>query len=181
MATTQSIIPLKEVPMGQSALDRFFRMVDRPTDNPDGCWRWKGAASSKGYGRFRLEGKLISPHRLSFQQFVGLIPEGQYVLHRCDNGSCVNPAHLFAGTNSDNMRDCAAKGRMTHQTYAWKDSARMLNSAHVEQITRLIAGGKSLRKIAAELGRPHSCLSDFCRRYQIPHPGRGRRVMTHIP
>lgn len=175
MATTQSIIPLKEVPMGQTALERFFRMVKKPVDGGDGCWLWQGAATGKGYGRFKLEGKLHSPHRLSYQQFIGVIPEKHYVCHRCDNGACVNPAHLFAGTNSDNMKDCSSKQRMAQQRPEWQDTIAGLTAKNVDEVNRLLAGGMSLRKVAEHFNVNHKSVRNLIRRYGLANP-RARRT-----
>ena len=183
MATTQSIIPLKEQPMGRVALERFFRLVQRPPEGEDGCWLWLGARTGKGYGRFKLDGKLHSPHRLAYQQFVGQIPEGHYVCHRCDNGACVNPTHLFAGTNSDNMRDCVAKGRMATQSDEWKERHRKLNSSHIEQVRPLLAEGLNLNQIGQRLGVTGKAIGEFCRRYGLQQNFGvgGKRLMTVIP
>lgn len=64
-----------------------------------------------GYGRIRVDGKSWLAHRFSWVLANGPIPEGMYVCHRCDNPPCINPEHLFLGTQTDNMRDMAAKGR----------------------------------------------------------------------
>lgn len=84
------------------------------------CWLWTGDRSSGGYGRYRIPGAR-SPgakgrtytfaHRFAWTAFNGPIPEGQWVLHRCDTPLCVNPDHLFLGDNDANVADMHAKGR----------------------------------------------------------------------
>jgi hypothetical protein len=74
-----------------------------------GCWLWKGAILKTGYGAFD-RGPLKS-HRVSFELFRGKIPKGKFVCHSCDMPSCVNPGHLWAGTNSENILDAIKKGR----------------------------------------------------------------------
>lgn len=91
--------------------------VGRPTE----CWTWDAALSDKGYGRFKMAGKLELPHRVAYCMCKGPIPEGEgyqgaVVMHRCDNPRCVNPEHLSIGSQSENMRDCVTKGRLTHRT-----------------------------------------------------------------
>jgi len=86
--------------------ERFEEKVERiPVA---GCWIWTGALNNKGYGNF-CGGYA---HRWSYQRFVGEIPDGLNVLHRCDTPSCVNPAHLRLGSQLDNMRDAKSKGRI---------------------------------------------------------------------
>jgi hypothetical protein len=80
---------------------------------PSGCWEWIGArvASRWPYGQFRAHGTLVLAHRYAYEEFVGAIPAGMVVMHTCDNPPCVNPDHLAVGTQSDNLRDMARKGR----------------------------------------------------------------------
>src|SRR5262245_50376469 len=94
--------------------DRFWAKVNKT----DGCWLWTAQVNNKGYGRFYYYPKTethrrswgIYAHRLSWMLANGEIPEGMNVLHRCDTPACVNPEHLFLGTQADNMHDCKIKG-----------------------------------------------------------------------
>lgn len=81
----------------------------------DECWPFMGARNQGGYGSFSSPSyqktRNIGAHRFAYQLFVGSIPEGLFVLHRCDNPPCCNPKHLFLGTNRDNIVDSIKKGR----------------------------------------------------------------------
>ena len=78
-----------------------------------GCWLWTGASIGKGYGSINAGKHATSmlAHRAAYECFVGPIPDGIHVCHRCDVRYCVNPAHLFLGTNLDNIHDSMKKGR----------------------------------------------------------------------
>jgi hypothetical protein len=89
-----------------------------------GCWLWMGGANNKGYGMLHDEaGKHMLSHRASYMLTNGPIPQGMHVLHRCDTPLCCNPAHLFLGTHTDNMRDAASKGRI-RGPWSTKDPTR---------------------------------------------------------
>ena len=80
---------------------RFWDKVEKT----DSCWLWTGYRNEKGYGIFRVIGGVERAHRFSYLLHYGEIPAGKMILHSCDNPSCVNPSHLYAGTETDNSRD----------------------------------------------------------------------------
>lgn len=81
------------------------------------CWVWSLARDKDGYGVAHQGKKNIRAHRVSYEVFIGQIPEGMGVLHKCDNPPCCNPEHLFLGNNQDNMDDMVAKGRKPRKIY----------------------------------------------------------------
>ena len=103
--------------MGNAELEareaKFWEKVD--VRSPDECWNWKGALGSSGYAQFRLwiggKRKNFSGSRVAYSYAVGPIPDRLLACHKCDNPKCVNPNHIFLGTQSDNITDMAAKKR----------------------------------------------------------------------
>jgi hypothetical protein len=88
----------------------------REIDPITGCWLWTKARGKKGYGQIWIVDKFIRVSRASYEIFVGPIPEGLIVMHKCDNPPCFNPDHLKAGTQKENIRDAVEKGRWTQGT-----------------------------------------------------------------
>ncbi len=86
---------------------RFWNKVSKL----DSCWLWTSGKDADGYGKIRVNGKYVKAHRVAYELANGPIPSGLCVLHNCDNPSCVNPAHLYAGTMAQNMADKVRRGR----------------------------------------------------------------------
>ena len=90
----------------KSDIDRFYDKID--IKGPDECWEWQAATKKREthqYGLFNLNGFMMHAHRIAWFLANGPIPEGKFILHKCDNPVCCNPHHLYCGTHSDNMKD----------------------------------------------------------------------------
>lgn len=102
---------------GASREERFLSLIDRSPGSTD-CWPWRGQLGGGGYGRVHWLGHSLRAHRKAYELLVGPIPSGLHVCHSCDNPPCCNPAHLWLGTDADNLADMRAKGR---RRYPLKD------------------------------------------------------------
>lgn len=124
---------------------RFWSKVDRR--NPDECWYWQAGKNSDGYGSFSVKHKTLKSHKVAYTLSKGE-PNGLHVLHTCDNRACCNPAHLFLGTNKDNVADRESKGRGVRL----KGSSHGMSKLSFEQVKeireRYKAGGISQQKLA---------------------------------
>ena len=89
------------------AEERFWKQVEKT----DSCWNWTGHSKAGWHGLFTWNKRQGQAHRYAWERERGPITDGLFVLHRCDNPKCVRVAHLFLGTQLDNMRDMALKGR----------------------------------------------------------------------
>lgn len=91
------------------------RLANYTADQTSGCWNWLGAMQPNGYGVVRHNNKTARTHRVAYEFYCGPIPDGHVVAHSCDNRRCINPDHLIAMSQTDNLRDMAKKGRWRNQ------------------------------------------------------------------
>lgn len=116
------------------------------------CWLWLGKVWPPGrYGRVRVKGKWAFAHRVSYEVFVGPIPKGKRVLHHCDVCCCVNPNHLFIGTQKDNLRDAVSKGRNGYKIFHGEDHWKAQFTAEQVQVI------KTSDKMRLELAKQYGC------------------------
>ena len=146
----------------------FIRFWSKVRIVAGGCAEWTGATYSDGYGNFYHAGRNHPAQRIAYLMAGESIPEGAYVLHRCDNRLCVEPSHLFVGSHQDNMDDMAAKGRRVSLPGAANPRARLTP----EQVAAIRDDGRSHRAIAKDYG---------VRKKQIGNIKRGVRWAPEFP
>ena len=149
--------------MTKSILQRFNEKYE--VVPPCDCWIWTAVTNHLGYGQFRFEGRMHAAHRVAYRLFVGDIPAGDHhgtmcVCHRCDNRACVNPAHLFLGTQADNVRDMHAKRRDRKSRGVTHHAAKLT----VEDVRAIRADKRYQYVIAADYGIGKSHVSRIKRR-----------------
>ncbi len=130
--------------------------------SPDGCWYWTGTKSSRGYGACFIngDGSRKSAHRCSYEFYKGQIPKGFVVCHHCDNRICVNPDHLFTGTQKDNVRDMIKKGRQ--REHKPEDMySKILSAEDVLLIVDMSNNGFGRRELGKLLGIAHQTISSI--------------------
>lgn len=126
------------------------RFLDKVYAEPNtGCWLWASSCDEHGYGRFSYRGKNRKAHRIAYRLFVGPI-RGTCVLHRCDNPACVNPHHLWRGTQEDNIADMDAKGRRAKG--AANGRAKLSRSAVLDIYARAHRDDANVSALAREHG-----------------------------
>lgn len=136
----------KRTPLGERFWPKVLCMLGTQ------CWEWQGARTPVGYGRVNSggRGQTLVSSRASWELTYGAIPVGMQVCHRCDNPPCVNPAHLFLGTDLDNRRDMMAKGRenRTARVIGVQQSKAKCTDESVVEMRAAWAAGESKRSLA---------------------------------
>jgi hypothetical protein len=131
-----------------------------------GCWIWMGTIQVRGYGQIESNKKKLYAHRASYEAFIGPIPEGLYVCHVCDNVHCVNPSHLFLGTQKQNLEDMARKKR---STLGIRNPRAKLNEENIKGIKTLLNMGWSCASIARLMNVSTGCISLIKRNERWSH------------
>jgi hypothetical protein len=163
--------------------ERFWSKVEKnspiPTHRPElgPCWVWTASRDRYGYGRLSENGKTIGAHRISWEIAVGAIPDGLWVLHQCDNPSCVRPDHLFLGTPRENSKDRVSKGRhvnagaMFHPRRGMANHNARLTEQDVREIrSRYASEQVGIRPLAKQYGVHRTVVRDILR----------RRIWSHV-
>lgn len=145
------------------------RFLEKFVVSETGCWEWTGLKGKWGYGTIGYDRRTCLAHRIAYELFKDPIPQGLLVLHRCDNPGCVNPDHLFLGTNDDNMRDMAAKGRSTKGS---RNTESKLTEEIVARMRDRHARGESYVSIARAYGVNETTARRAIRGLTWTHVGR---------
>lgn len=162
MQKAELLQDMQTLPDSNLYSDRFWSKVNKSS----GCWEWIGAIHyKKGYGQFRLCGSMKQAHRVSW-----LIKHGEWpalcVCHSCDNRKCVNPDHLFLGTNQDNVNDRVAKNRSYRAAGEDSPAAKLKNG----DIIKIRSMSGSHRDVAKKFGVSKSLIGHI----------RNRDLWVHI-
>ena len=138
----------------KNAVDRFMALALPVTES--GCWLWTGRCNNNGYGFFfkNSENRVMLAHRFSYETFIGTIPPGLHVLHKCDVSSCVNPNHLSIGSQSENIQQCMDRNRH-HRNIGVLNGHAKLSPAEIEKI---ISDNRTVREIARDYGVHNSTI-----------------------
>ena len=130
-------------------------------DHETGCLNWIGAHDEEGRGRITLQTTLYYAYRLAFSVFIGPVPDGFLVCHSCDNGACINPEHLWLGTDYSNIHDCIEKRRTNYKSPCGeKSSNAKLTENQVKRIRKIYLEGRETMQFLAN--KYHVGLNTVC-------------------
>jgi endonuclease YncB( thermonuclease family) len=144
--------------------ERFWSKVQK-TDGPNDCWLWQGARHDKGYGHFRLHGRVEKAARVAWALTRGSIPDGVFVCHCCDNPPCVRPDHLFLGTDDENRADRQSKERQARGERAGRVRLTADAVREIRRIGRSLSGAL----LASRFGVGKSTIAAVLRRESWRH------------
>lgn len=147
-------------------MDHFWSKVSKGPG--DGCWTWTACRTPLGYGKFAVRRRVQAAHRVAWELSYGAIQHGLFVLHRCDNPSCVRPDHLFLGSAKDNTQDMMRKGRHrggkrgvanTQAKLSW-DQVRAIRAkyATTRHLSQKDPGRITMDDLVAEFGISHTAI-----------------------
>ncbi len=164
----EELKPLQVQYHGLSESSRLLMRCEKK--GPEECWDFIGSSCRKGWhGQFHNDaGKNELAHRAAWRLFVGPIPEGMFVLHKCDNPVCLNPLHLFLGTQSDNAKDMWSKGRANPKPSL--GSSHGMSKLNDDAVREILASSESGKALAGKFGVSQSTIGDV----------RKRRIWKHV-
>ncbi len=140
------------MPGGRPPSDEKQRFLEKVKVVETGCHEWNAGIARTGYGKFYFRGRVsMGAHRAAYELFVGRVPKGKHVLHKCDNRKCVNPKHLFIGTHQDNVADMDKKGRRAIKT--------KFTAADAQEILLMLQDRYSQEYIAKKFGVDQTTIS----------------------
>jgi len=151
----------------ENILLRFWSKVNK--DTTSGCWEWISSKCPKTYGTFKNNTKTVKCHRFSYEIHYGEIKNKMHVLHKCDNPSCVNPKHLFLGTNDDNMKDRNQKNRQARLQGSKNGFAKLTESDVLKIREKYIPRKYSVYKLGKEYNVHFSTIFDIIKRNRWTH------------
>jgi hypothetical protein len=166
-------VPLRFIPghynqflsnRNKTLAERLWEDVDRREEHE--CWEWQGNRTNKGYGRFNYLKKTYFTHRVAWELHNGTIPDGMVICHRCDNRSCCNPAHLFLGTQSENVADMIHKDRNARGK---RNTNAKLVDSDIVAIRQLADAGVTVSSIAEQYGIAYQTVRRIVRRSGWKH------------
>ncbi len=143
-----------------STVDVKARLLERHLKDGSGCWLWAGEVRKSGYGVMSIHRKQVGVHRASYEAFIGPVPEGMFVCHTCDVKTCINPEHLWVGSQQDNMNDKVNKGR---QTKGEGHGMHKLEEPQVVEIKTMLSKGVSQLDVAKMFSVHKSTISLIAR------------------